>query len=493
MAVSIPQLPSGLAVPLFYAQVDNSQAGVFTVNGHRLLIGQKLAAGAAPLHEKILITSTEQAWTLFGRGSLLARMVEAYRANDSYGELYCIALADDPAGVAAVHTVTLTGPAQEAGQTNLNIGATRVRGAVADTDTATAMATALAAAINADLDLPVTATSALGVVTVTSRHKGECGNAVGLVMNLLGEVGGERLPKGTTAAIVQTVQGSGNPDITPAIAAMGDDPFDYIVMPYTDTASLNDLRDEMVSRWSALRMIYGHAYAAKVDTLGNLTALGDARNDPALTIGGVNGTPWPGFEIAAAFAGQASQSLEVDPARPIHTLVLKGGPAPKAGYTLQEKQILIDHGIAPLAPVLGGELAIVSGVTTYTKNVHGARDRSYQNITTRSNLTFQIRFLQARITQKFGRHKLADDGTRFGAGQAIVTPNIIRAELIAAYGELVALGLAENIEAFKNALIVERDLQNVDRVNILFAPDLVNELKVIGMLVQFRQQYPVAA
>lgn len=493
MAVAISQLPANVAVPLFYAQVSNDNAGVFTQNGRRLLIGQKLSAGSSPAAEKSLITSVEQGWTLYGRGSLLARMIEAYLSNDPYGELYAIPLADDGAGTAAVHTVTITGPATESGQLNLYIGARRVRAGVSAADTATAMAAALAAAINADLDLPVTAASASGVVTVTSRHKGECGNAVGFAMNWFGEMGGERLPAGASVAIAQTVQGSGNPLLVGVISAMGDDPFDYIALPYTDTTSLNAMRDEMASRWNAIRMIYGHVYTAKVDALGNLTVLGDARNDPSLTIVGINNTPWPAYEIAPGYMGQTAPSLEVDPARPVHTLVVKGGLAPKVGYNFTEKQALIDHGIAPLAPDAGGEPAIVSAVTTYTKNAHGARDRSYQNVTTRANLTYIIRFLQARITQKFGRHKLADNGTRFGAGQAITTPNIIRAELVAAYSELEALGLVENTEAFKAALIVERDATNPDRVNVLFAPDLVNELKVFGMLVQFRQQYATAA
>jgi len=493
MVVNVSQLPANVAVPLFYAQVDNSQAGVFTQNGRRLLLGQKLAGGTAPTGQPILITATEQSYGLFGRGSLLARMIEAYRANDPYGELYAIAVSDDAAGVAAQHTLTVTGPSTEAGQVNLYIGTRRVRAAVASGDSANAIAAAINTAINADLDLPVTSTVLNAVVTVNNRHKGECGNAVGFSLNWFGELGGERLPAGVGVAIAQPTQGSGNPVLTGAISGMGDDPYDYIGLPYTDAVSLNAIRDELGSRWSAIRMLYGHAYVAKVDTVGNLVTLADGRNDPALTLVGVSNTPWPAYEIAPAYMGQAAPSLEVDPARPIHTLTLVGGLAPKTGYNFTEKQTLVDHGIAPLARGVGGEPQIVSGVTTYTKNAYGARDRSYQNITTRANLTFIIRFLQARITQKFGRHKLANNGTRFGAGQAITTPNIIRAEMIAAYSELEGLGLVENAEAFKEALIVERDAQNPDRVNVLFAPDLVNELKVFGMLVQFRQQFAVAA
>ena len=43
------------------------------------------------------------------------------------------------------------------------------------------------------------------------------------------------------------------------------------------------------------------------------------------------------------------------------------------------------------------------------------------------------------VTSKYGRHKLANDGTRFGSGQAIVTPNVIRGELSAAYYALERL------------------------------------------------------
>ena len=44
-----------------------------------------------------------------------------------------------------------------------------------------------------------------------------------------------------------------------------------------------------------------------------------------------------------------------------------------------------------------------------------------------------------------------------GAGQAIVTPKIVKAELVAQYREDEFNGLVENATAFKANLIVERD------------------------------------
>lgn len=84
---------------------------------------------------------------------------------------------------------------------------------------------------------------------------------------------------------------------------------------------------------------------------------------------------------------------------------------------------------------------------------------------------------------------MANDGTTFGEGQAVVTPAIIRAELIAAYSILESMGLVENMELFKANLIVERNATDPNRVDVLFPPDLVNQLRVFAMLVQFRLQY----
>jgi phage tail sheath gpL-like len=128
-------------------------------------------------------------------------------------------------------------------------------------------------------------------------------------------------------------------------------------------------------------------------------------------------------------------------------------------------------------------------VTTYRVNQWNQPDPSWLDVQTPATLAFIIRFLRQRILQKFGRHKLADDGTPFGFGQAIVTPRIIKAELVAAYSELISIGIAENMAAFKNFLIVERDQNDPNRVNVLLPPDLINQLRIFAMLVQFRLQY----
>ena len=42
---------------------------------------------------------------------------------------------------------------------------------------------------------------------------------------------------------------------------------------------------------------------------------------------------------------------------------------------------------------------------------------------------------------------------------------------------------------FKAHLIVERDPNNPNRVNVLYPPDLINQLRIFAVLAQFRLQY----
>ena len=53
-AMSFNNLPTGVRVPLFYAEMDNSQAGYFTQNKRALLVGQMLSTGTATA--KLLLT-----------------------------------------------------------------------------------------------------------------------------------------------------------------------------------------------------------------------------------------------------------------------------------------------------------------------------------------------------------------------------------------------------------------------------------------------------
>ena len=104
-----------------------------------------------------------------------------------------------------------------------------------------------------------------------------------------------------------------------------------------------------------------------------------------------------------------------------------------------------------------------------------------------------IRNLRSVITSKYSRHKIANDGTRFGAGQAIVTPNVIKGELASLYAQMESDGIVERADLFAKYLVVERNANDPNRLDVLFPPDYVNQLRVFAVLNQFRLQYSATA
>jgi phage tail sheath gpL-like len=46
-------------------------------------------------------------------------------------------------------------------------------------------------------------------------------------------------------------------------------------------------------------------------------------------------------------------------------------------------------------------------------------------------------------------------------------------------------GLVENLTEFKRHLLVERDPNDPNRINVLYPPDLINQLRIFAVLAQF--------
>lgn len=240
MTISFNTIPSNTLVPLFYAEMDNQAANTAQDSGASLLIGHANNGAEIVANSLVLMPSADYARQICGAGSQLARMVEAYRQTDPFGELYVIAV-PEATGAAATVTLTVTGAATETGTVNVYVGRTRVQAPVTNGDNVATIAGSIQDAINAVPALPFTASSSAGVVTLTARHKGLCGNEIPVSLNYYGFGGGEVLPAGVQIAVAAGTAGTGAPVLTGAVAAMADEPFDYIGLPFNDTASVNTL------------------------------------------------------------------------------------------------------------------------------------------------------------------------------------------------------------------------------------------------------------
>lgn len=495
MTISFNNFPSNIKVPLFYAEVDSSAANTIQDNGASLIIAYPLADSSIERNKLIIMPSADQAKKLAGRGSQLSRMVESYRNIDNFGELFVIAVDEPTAGSNATGTIQISGTAEETGTLSLYIGNSKIQSQVTVSDSAETIANGLHNAINTHLDLPVTAVLNNSTITLTAKNKGLSGNDIPLCFNYYGTVGGEDTPDGLNIVINQMSGGTGTPNLTPVIAAMGDKLLDFIAFPFNDLSSLatfNHEMDDTTGRWSYARQLYGHAYTAKKGNLTELVEFGDKLNYQHISVAGYESRVQTGLdELIAMRTARNAIFIRNDPARPTQSGMLNGAlPASDSNqFTLTEQQSLLSHGIAT-AYVSSGNLLIQRDITTYQRNSYGIADNSYLDSETLHTLAYVLRKLRSVITSKYPRHKLANDGTRFGSGQAIITPAVAKAEINATYRQLELMGLVENFDVFKKNLIVERNINDPNRLDVLFPPDLVNQLRVFAVLAQFRLQYP---
>jgi phage tail sheath gpL-like len=290
--------------------------------------------------------------------------------------------------------------------------------------------------------------------------------------------------------------GTGVPDFTQGINNMGEKPFEYVCVPYTDSTTLQAWELEYgfsdTGRWGWRRQLYGHVFSARRGLYSDLITFGNTRNAGTTSILGFENTaPSMVLDYAAAYTAKAQRALINDPARPLQTLSLntvKLAPLQDRFDTI-ELNSLAENGIATQKAGSDNQPMISRETTTYQLNLYGYTDDAYELVTTLATLARLIRNQRYVITTKYPRCKLADDGTRFGPGQAIVTPGIIKGELIAEYVQDMWNGLVENLQAFKANLLVERDPNDPNRVNVLYGPDLINQLRVFAVLAQFRLQY----
>lgn len=489
MTIPFANIPTTLRVPFVAAEFDSSRAqqGPALLAYRALLIGQKIAAGTGVANSLVKVTTEDAVRTLGGAGSQLHRMAKSYFANNRSTETYVGILDDAGAGTQATKTVTITGPATAAGTIYLYIAGERIVCAVASGDTATVMGTNLSAAIGAISDLPVTSGAVAGVVTLTARNKGTAGNDIDVRVNYQD---GEALPAGVAIVVATGVSGATNPTLTTLIAAMGDTWYQVIAHPYTDATSLSAIEAELARRVVPPVQADGLAITSAVGSQSTLGTLGDSRNSAYSCIVAQPGENpvTPPCEFAAAVAGVVAYYGAEDPARPFQTLPLVGVKAPAEAdlFTVAERNLELYDGIATSKVAAGGVVQVERLITTYKTNAAGGTDTAYLDATSILTLLYLRYSFRQRILARYPRHKLAADGTRFGAGQAVITPKVAKGEALAWFREMETLGLVEGFEQFKRDLVVERNAVDVNRLDFLLPPDLMNALMVSAASIQFR-------
>ncbi len=461
--ISFDTIPSGIRKPGKYFEF-NTKLAVRTLPANDqtvLIIGQRTTNGTVPALKPVDVFSGDDAALYFGAGSLAHIAAVAAITANRYVSLTVIAVDDAVAGQPAKAVVEFTGPATANGAFALFVANTRVDIPVYADDTETMIASRLMAQIVQNTALPVTADSVNGKVTLTAKNKGALGNDI--VLSQLNQTAGVK------ATITAFTGGLNDPDIAPALAAVYGAKYNLYVTCWPTKESLTKIRTHVDSISGPLEQRPAVSVAGTPATLSTATTLASDLDAGRITIGWHPGSVCLPAAIAATYA--AVIASETDPARPLNTLALLGldvTPIPsQPGRTEQEKAL--HNGVTPFEIGPGNVVQIVRAITTYTKDAHGLDDPALLDITTIRTLDYVRKACQQRIVLRFPREKLSER-----------TPQKVYSELLDVLYKMEELEIIENVDANKDKLIVERDMQDVNQLNAAIPCDVVNGLHVFA-------------
>ncbi|SIP96186.1 phage tail sheath subtilisin-like domain-containing protein [Bosea sp. TND4EK4] len=483
--INFNEIPYDWRVPGTYVEVrpNYQNMGLVAFPTRVVAFVQKLAAGIAVAGQLYEITRAEDATVLFGAGSIGQQMVAAFKKVNKTTRFYAIALADNGAGVKATKTMTFTGSGS--GTIPIYIQNRRVRCAATAAMSVTQLATAAVAAINADADMPVVATSAAGVVTLTAKHAGECGNAIDVRLRKFAE---EVLPGTIAVAIAAGTAGSGNPDVATLIAALANEWLTDLIMPWDDAANLAALTGELAARYQAMGRKDGHAYVGHAGTYGQLGTKGALTNSPYLSpIGAKNALSAP-WEWASVIAGICAFQLTNDPARQLRGLELTGiaGPESVDCFTDTERDLLLRQGISTWNRLADGTIVIERVITAYKTTSLGAPDTAFLDIMVPKTAT-RIRYDWATyVTLLYPRHKLADDDSpAANNNDAVVTPRRMHGSWATRCKLYERQAWIEDVAETVAQSSFERDVSDKNRMNSRQIIRMIGNQMVLAAALEF--------
>jgi len=462
--ISFDQIPASIRKPGKYFEF-NTKLAVRTLpaNGQKtVLIAQKTAAGILGAGIPVNIFSDAEAALYGGQGSIAHLMARAMIQANPYLDLTLVLLDDATGSTAAQAAVTVVNNASAAGSLTLGVGNDYVTIALTAGDTAADTATALAAAINGNPALPVTATAAATVVMCKAKNKGALGNAIQLTSSMTGS-------SGVMVTLTPMTGGATDPSPTPALSAIFGAGHNILATPYLDNTNLVTLRNHLAAVSDPREQRGAIAATAITSTLATATTLAGTLDDGRQTIACLPGTVSHPWEVGAAYA--AVLAREEDPARPLNTLELVGIAVPPIAAWLgrNEQENALHNGVTPLEVGSGGRIQIVRAVSTYTLDPQGIEDISLLDITTIRTLDYVRKACRERIALRFPREKLSEK-----------TPPKVRSELLDVLYKLEELEIVENVDANKDGLICERDLQDPNRLDAKIPCDVVNGLHIFA-------------
>jgi len=485
MPVPIKQIPANLLVPGQYQEIDNSLAGAQSDIKKALMIGHKLSTSEAESGKPVNVISAAKAHQLFGHGSPAAIMAETFLSLNKTEELYVLPIPEPEAGTVWKKKFTVNGSATAAGMIRIIVNGMGYDAAIAKSADATAVAAAITARINGELTLPITAETDASAVTISANIKGEAGNNNSVtVFSFVDSV---------SITEKETLEGQGVTDIKPFLEGLGETRYNFIASDFNDAKNIRTSSAELESRYGPMRQIGGRMYISLSGNLGSKTEEGTLLakagevNSPHIVLIPHGKNPELPCVWAAAWCASACRILADDPAANTYDTKIADLTA-GTSFDFEERQKLLEAGVATYRLDTTGNVLIERLVTSYTENTDGGRDTSYLDVQVTETVDAVRTYINAEAKKRFKTWKLASTSENFGAGARVMSPGVFRSFLAELYQEVFikTKQWCQDFEAYKKSIFVEIKAGSKTRLEYSHEPNLIGQFYIAAGLTQFK-------
>lgn len=496
MSVDFTEVPSTYAVPGSYTEVvtQNSGANVQAMPLRALLIGVWSAAGQGEALRVYPNITGSEASRLAGSGSAAAQMVATFTADAPYTAADMILVATTQDATATEWSIKPTGTAMARGTLAIEVCGRRIAASIKKGAGAADLSAALFDAwqagdftgrcgVTARLDKSASS------LVLTSVDRGAWTRDIDV---RVGQQYGDGVT-GVLMTITQTAQGTGMPDIAPALNVVAETWYTDMAWIAAGESTLAALTEEAARRYNAMIKLDTHIYISMRATYGEALALAGQLNSEHLTILPAQKARFAPWEAAASLCAVAATSLNADPARQLHTLALTSlaGRAPDDAdrYSDAMRNILLQSGMSSFNVAQDGAVQLERVVTTRQWDGTGNLTSGWRDIMVPKTAT-RVRYAwNTYMTSTYPRAKLADDGSPLAnlGGNNVVTPKTLKLSWIGQSAIYEGqMGWLDNSATLSAQATFERDRTDRNRVNARLPVQIMGSLMVIANSLQLQ-------
>ncbi|MXV35840.1 MULTISPECIES: phage tail protein [unclassified Saccharibacter] len=408
---------------------------------------------------------------LFGAGSVIAQAVRTFSAEQPMLSVDVVTVTTPDGAKPATGTLAFSGAPQRAGTAAILVGGQRVSWPVATNDTPQNIAAQLLTAINAStLTQNTGVTAALGKdgtsVVFTAGEGGAVTNDIDL---RLSSALSDQVP-GMVVTVTPMSEGTGTPDVTPAVMALGEIWYTDVVLLVNDQAAVSAFVQEAKRRGNAMvakdmRVCVG-LRASMGQALAFQQNFGTSEELVLFAWENPRASSW---QMAASLGAVMAQSLNTDPARQLRGLPLTTltglGPEHGDDFTFNQRNLMLGTGCTTVTVSEDGTIALERVVTTRvtmpeTGTASGVWDVMIPAIGARVRFEWNS-FAEAN----YARAKLADDGSPLANVDGVVTPKTLKASWIGQCKLYEQQGWIDDVATTGPQAVFERDATDRNRVN----------------------------